>query len=57
MNRRGEVCFDVTHDTARPLIVGATEGNVRATGTRFNVRLVRDKAIVSLVEKIVDLSR
>lgn len=53
---RGEAWFDVTHNAARPFIVGTPEGNVRVTGTRFNVRLVDDEAIVSLVEGRVELT-
>ncbi len=53
---RGEAWFDVTHNAARPFIVETPEGNVRVTGTRFNVRLAQDAAIVSLVEGRVELT-
>lgn len=33
----GEVLFDVVHDPDRPFIVSASQGEIRAVGTRFNV--------------------
>ncbi len=53
---RGEAWFAVTHDPERPFIVQTPEGNVRVTGTHFNVRLEGDEAILSLVEGRVELT-
>jgi len=35
---RGEAFFDVSHDPARPFVVTAGEAQVRALGTKFDVR-------------------
>ena len=48
--KRGEALFDVAHDTSRPFIVRFGEDYVRATGTRFAVRIDRGKFEVSLIE-------
>lgn len=37
--QRGEALFAVAKDAARPFIVETTAGEVRVTGTKFNVRL------------------
>jgi len=47
---RGQAYFDVTHDDARPLTVGAMGGSVTDLGTRFNV-LARPRGMqVLLIE-------
>ncbi|WP_337828496.1 FecR family protein [Pseudonocardia sp. TMWB2A] len=48
--KRGEALFDVAHDTSRPFIVRFGDDYVRATGTRFAVRIDRGKFEVSLIE-------
>ncbi len=53
---RGEAWFAVTHNAERPFIVQTPEGDVRVTGTHFNVRLAGDEAVVSLVEGRVELT-
>lgn len=53
---RGEAWFAVAHNAERPFIVETPEGNVRVTGTHFNVRLGGDEAVVSLVEGKVELT-
>lgn len=53
---RGEAWFDVRKDPERPFIVSLPMGQVKVTGTRFNVRLDDRQAVVSLVEGRVELS-
>lgn len=53
---KGEAWFEVTSADNRPFIVATSAGSVRVTGTRFNVRLHQDAAIVSLDEGQVELS-
>lgn len=53
---RGEALFQVAHDTARPFIVGAAGGEIRAVGTAFNVRLGRKDVVVTVVEGTVRVS-
>ena len=52
----GEVWFEVASDKARPFIVETPHGRVRVTGTRFDVRLEENGAVVSLVEGRVELT-
>ncbi len=52
---KGEAWFDVYSDTARPFIVETGKGTVEVTGTRFNVRLEKSGALVSLDEGRVQL--
>jgi transmembrane sensor len=52
----GEALFDVAHNPRRPLIVETPQGEVRALGTSFDVRLSRDGARVTVVEGIVRIS-
>lgn len=47
---KGEAFFDVSHDTRHPFVVRAGQGQVRVTGTRFNVWMYRDQVRVTLVE-------
>lgn len=53
---RGEAWFDVAQDTARPFEVQTPSGSVHVTGTRFDVRLDGDDAVVSLAEGRVELA-
>lgn len=52
---KGEAWFNVAPTDKRPFIVDTGAGAVRVTGTRFNVRLVNDTAVVSLDEGRVEL--
>ena len=52
---KGEAWFEVAPDEKRPFIVASGAGSVRVTGTRFNVRLEGESAIVSLDEGKVEL--
>lgn len=47
---RGRAFFEVAHDAARPFLVRAGTTEVRALGTRFDVRRDRDDVAVTLVE-------
>lgn len=47
---RGEAFFEAAHDAARPFIVEAGDTNVRALGTRFDVRRDNGVVLVALVE-------
>jgi len=53
---RGEAHFEVEHDTARPFLVAAGDGVVRAVGTAFSVRRQGVGAEVSVTEGKVELS-
>ncbi|MFC3229721.1 FecR family protein [Marinibaculum pumilum] len=53
---RGQAMFDVAPDPARPFVVGTPQGEIRVTGTRFDVRLADDGAVVSLLHGRVALS-
>ena len=48
--KKGEAFFDVSHDTQHPFVVRAGQGQVRVTGTRFNVWMYQDQVRVTLVE-------
>ncbi|WP_434563366.1 FecR family protein [Pseudomonas sp. Z4-20] len=48
--KKGEAFFDVSHDTRHPFVVRAGQGQVRVTGTRFNVWLYQDQVRVTLLE-------
>lgn len=52
---KGEAWFDVASDPDRPFIVETGRGLVQVTGTRFNVRLEEEAAVVSLDEGSVQL--
>ena len=48
---RGEAFFSVTKDMAHPFLVETPAGNVRVTGTKFNVRLADENHVeVTLLE-------
>ncbi|WP_095079032.1 FecR family protein [Pseudomonas sp. Irchel s3h17] len=47
---KGEAFFRVSHDTLHPFVVKAADGQVRVTGTRFNVWKYQDQVRVTLVE-------
>lgn len=46
----GEAIFDVAHDEARPFVVYAASGMIRAVGTRFAVRVKDDKVSVTVMD-------
>ena len=48
--KQGEAFFNVSHDSAHPFIVRAGEGQVRVTGTQFNVWKYGDQVRVTLLE-------
>ena len=50
---RGEVFFDVAHDTERPFLVQAANREVKAVGTAFVVRLEQQKFEVLVTEGVV----
>ena len=47
---KGEAFFDVSHDKQHPFVVRAGQGQVRVTGTRFNVWMYQDQVRVTLLE-------
>lgn len=53
--RQGEGLFDVAPDPARPFVVQAGNGSVRAVGTAFNVRVGPD-VVVTVVEGTVSVA-
>ena len=48
--RRGQAFFEVAHDPARPFVVSAGGAQVRALGTRFDVRRDHGAVAVTLVD-------
>ncbi|AHC36174.1 MULTISPECIES: FecR family protein [unclassified Pseudomonas] len=54
--KKGEAFFKVSHDRAHPFIVRAGEGQVRVTGTQFNVWKYDDQVRVMLLEGSVQIS-
>ncbi|UII73879.1 FecR family protein [Pseudomonas sp. HN11] len=54
--KKGEAFFKVSHDTAHPFIVRTGEGQVRVTGTQFNVWKYEDQVRVMLLEGSVQIS-
>lgn len=53
---KGQAFFDVAHDAARPFVVHADDAQVRALGTRFDVRLAGAAVKVTLVEGSVEVT-
>ncbi|RDS91986.1 FecR family protein [Pseudomonas fluorescens] len=53
---KGEAFFKVSHDSAHPFIVRAGEGQVRVTGTQFNVWKYEDQVRVMLLEGSVQIT-
>lgn len=53
---KGEAFFKVSHDSAHPFIVRAGDGQVRVTGTQFNVWKYEDHVRVMLLEGSVQIS-
>lgn len=53
--RRGRAWFQVAHNAQRPFEVGVDHGVVRAVGTAFQVRALREGASVSVTEGVVSV--
>jgi len=53
---RGEAFFDVAHDTARPFVVEAVGAQVRALGTKFDVRRQDAELKVTLLQGAVQVT-
>ena len=47
---KGEAFFEVTHSSEHPFVVKAADGQVRVTGTKFNVWMYEDQVRVTLME-------
>ncbi|WP_226457147.1 FecR family protein [Pseudomonas sp. AF03-9] len=54
--KKGEAFFKVSHDNTHPFIVRAGEGQVRVTGTQFNVWKYEDQVRVMLLEGSVQIA-
>src|SRR3546814_837311 len=50
---RGQALFEVTHNAARPFIVKAGKGEIRALGTAFDVDLTRREVIVTVTKGVL----
>jgi len=53
----GQAYFEVAHDAARPLVVTAGQTQVRAIGTRFDVRKDAGQVRVTLVQGVVEVGQ
>jgi len=53
---KGEAFFKVSHDTTHPFVVRAAEGQIRVTGTQFNVWMYEDQVRVTLLEGSVSVT-
>lgn len=53
--KQGEAYFEVSHDAAHPFTVDAGKGQIRVTGTRFNVWNYQDQVVVTLTEGSVQV--
>jgi transmembrane sensor len=52
---RGEAFFEVAHDAARPFTVRVDSAEVRAVGTRFDVRRIAADVRVILAQGLIDV--
>lgn len=52
----GEASFNIAHDTAQPFLVDAGSGQIRVTGTQFNVRRDSDEVFITVVSGMVEVS-
>ena len=52
---RGEAYFNVAHDPLRPFVVRTGSLNVRAVGTRFDVRTSDTRVVVAVEEGVVEV--
>lgn len=53
---RGQALFDVAHNAARPFIVSAGNGQIRALGTAFDVDLTRSRVVVTVTDGTVKVT-
>src|SRR3546814_5876232 len=53
---RGQALFEVTHNAARPFIVKAGKGEIRALGTAFDVDLTRSEEHTSELQSLIRIS-
>lgn len=53
---KGEAFFEVTHDASHPFLVNAGQGQIRVTGTQFNVWTYRDQVVVTLTQGSVQVT-
>lgn len=53
---RGEALFEVARDPARPFIVDTDDGEVRVTGTAFNLRATGGGTVVSVLKGRVSVT-
>ena len=53
---KGEVEFSVAHDRARPFVVNAGNGFIRAIGTAFNIDIVPDQVRVTVIEGVISVT-
>ncbi len=51
----GEAIFDVAHNETRPFLVYASDGMIRAVGTKFSVRMQPNSVSVVVTEGAVEL--
>lgn len=54
--KKGEAFFKVSHDPAHPFIVHAGDGQIRVTGTQFNVWKYENRVRVMLLEGSVQVT-
>ncbi|WP_300627955.1 FecR family protein [Pseudomonas sp.] len=54
--KKGEAFFNVTHDGDHPFVVQAGDGQIRVTGTQFNVWKYEDQVRVMLLEGSVQIA-
>ncbi|WP_081611471.1 FecR family protein [Kordiimonas gwangyangensis] len=52
---QGEAYFDVAPNPDQPFVVETPYGNVTAVGTAFNIRLVKDRFVVTVTEGKIDV--
>jgi transmembrane sensor len=53
---RGEAYFRVAKDAARPFVIETPDGEIRVTGTAFNLRALDGRTVVSVVEGQVEVT-
>ncbi|KAF0866721.1 FecR family protein [Pseudomonas sp. LD120] len=53
---KGEAFFKVSHDSLHPFVVKAAQGQVKVTGTQFNVWMYEDQVRVTLLQGSVLVS-
>ncbi|AZC18734.1 MULTISPECIES: FecR family protein [Pseudomonas] len=54
--KKGEAFFKVSHDSSHPFVVKAANGQVKVTGTQFNVWMYEDQVRVTLLQGSVLVS-